>query len=250
MTLRIRQLALVGRDLELTVGHLQGVLGASVCFRDPGVKEFGLHNALLQVGDQFLEVVSPIQSGTTAGRLLERRGDSGYMVLLQTDDLDRDRARVDRLGVRVIWQITLSDIRAIHLHPKDIGGAITSLDQPTPASSWRWGGPDWERSAPTEALALLGAEIEARDPKAMALRWAEILGLGAPLHEAPHWQLAVGGGVLRFVQAGPRGEGLGGITLAVKAPNTALARAQARGLPVEGQVVTLCGTRFRLVAAT
>jgi hypothetical protein len=173
------------------------------------------------------------------------------MVLLQTDDLDRDRARVDRLGVRIIWQITLSDIRAIHLHPKDIGGAITSLDQPTPASSWRWGGPDWERCAPAEqALALVGAEIEARDPEAMALRWADVLGLGAPLHEGPRWQLAVGGGLLHFVQAGARGEGLGGITLAVKAKSTALAAAQARGLPVEGQVVTLCGTRFRLVDAT
>ncbi|MEI6419565.1 MAG: VOC family protein, partial [Sphingomonadales bacterium] len=66
--IRLRQVALVARDLETAVGELCSRLGLTVCFHDPGVAAFGLHNALMTIGDQFLEVVAPTQPGTTAGR--------------------------------------------------------------------------------------------------------------------------------------------------------------------------------------
>src|SRR3989441_3727031 len=98
----------------------------------------------MPVGQTFLEVVSPVRDGTTAGRLLDRRGgDGGYMVILQTADLRADRARLAALGVRIVWQAELDDIATVHLHPRDLGGAIVSLDQPVPPESWRWGGPEW-----------------------------------------------------------------------------------------------------------
>ena len=82
-------------------------------------------------GDQFIELISPLKDGTAAGRHLGRRGEGGYMLILQTDDFDRDRARIRALGVRTVWEKELPDIRAMHLHPKDIGGAIVSIDQPS-----------------------------------------------------------------------------------------------------------------------
>ncbi len=71
--IRLRQVALVAADLDPVVTQLSDTFGPSVCFRDPGVAEFGLHNALMVVGDQFLEVVSPTEPGTTCGRLLDKR---------------------------------------------------------------------------------------------------------------------------------------------------------------------------------
>src|SRR5262245_25656277 len=86
--IRLRQVALVARELEEVVGALCKQLGLRICFRDPGVAEFGLHNALMLIGDQFLEVVSPTRADTTAGRLLERRGgDGGYMAIYEDDEL-------------------------------------------------------------------------------------------------------------------------------------------------------------------
>src|SRR3989442_5700509 len=65
------------------------------------------------------------------------------MVILQTANLRADRARLAALGVRIVWQVELDDIATAHLHPRDLGGAIVSLDQPVPPESWRWGGPEW-----------------------------------------------------------------------------------------------------------
>ena len=60
-------------------------LGLGEPFRDPGVGSFGLHNVVCALGEDFLEIVSPTQDGTAAGRHLERRGEGGYMLIFQLD---------------------------------------------------------------------------------------------------------------------------------------------------------------------
>lgn len=205
--MRLRQVALVAADLDPVVRSLTEELGVGVVFRDPGVAEFGLHDALFVLGDTFLEVVAPIREGTTAGRYLERRGgDGGYMVILQCDDLDAERARVADLGVRVVWKIDLPDMRGTHLHPADVGGAILSLDSADPPGSWRWGGPNWQ---PNTAGEITGVEIQAADPEAMAARWSEVLG--AP---ATDRVVTLDRGRIRFVEASDgRGDGVAAVEI-------------------------------------
>ena len=86
----------------------------------------------MPLGDTFVEVVSPVQDATAAGRFLDRRGDGAYMAMFQVEDLAGARARAAALSVREVWAIELDDISAVHLHPGDIGAAIVSLDQPVP----------------------------------------------------------------------------------------------------------------------
>lgn len=218
--IRLRQIALVAEQRDPVVAELCGFLGVTVCFEDPGVAEFGLHNALVTVGDQFLEVVSPTTTGTTAGRLLDKRGgDGGYMVIYEVDDLDDRVAMLDDLGVRIVWRIDLPDIRGRHLHPRDVGGAIVSLDQPIPNGSWRWAGPWRARAETTVVTAIAGVDIGAADPAAMAMRWTE-LGIDH---------------AVRFVTAGPRGEGVDAIDL------VAADRARA------GERASIGGVELRLV---
>jgi catechol 2,3-dioxygenase-like lactoylglutathione lyase family enzyme len=247
--MRIRQIALVARDLEPVVAHLTAVLGIEVGFRDPGVGEFGLHNAVMPVGQTFLEVVSPVREGTTAGRLLERRGgDGGYMVILQTADLRADRTRLAALGVRIVWQVELDDIATVHLHPRDVGGAIVSLDQPVPAGSWRWGGPEWRAKIRAEVVhGITSATIQAEDPPAMATRWAEVLGLTGPRRSGAGAVLGLSPGELRFVPiADGRGEGVCALGVAATDPDRALATARVRGLPVSWRRVSIGGVGIDL----
>jgi catechol 2,3-dioxygenase-like lactoylglutathione lyase family enzyme len=228
MSLRIRQIVFAAADLKQAIEQFQDALGLQVTYRDPGVAKFGLENALFTFGDQFIEIVSPTRADTAASRHLDRHGDSAYMLILQTDDLSRDRLRLQDLGVRIVWESHLEEISALHLHPKDVGAAIVSLDQATPPSSWRWAGRDWERHrSPSSRLRIVDATISALDPEAMARRWSKVLGLDVPAGDAS--RLPLTDGELLFDIAVDARERISGYSIAAPRP---------------GELITLCGTRF------
>lgn len=242
--MRIRQIVFAARNLSEGSARLAALLGLDPPFRDPGVAEFGLDHAVFVFGDQFIEIVSPMLAGTTAGRLLERRGDRGYMLLLQTDDLARERTRFAALGVRTVFAAEFPDISAVHLHPKDIGGAIVSVDEPRPAASWRWGGPEWRvQSGKRGERRIVAVTVEAHAPADMAARWAQVLGLTASVAEGAGWRLAVQGGQVEFVPVGACGEGIAGFSLAVADPPAVLQQARSLGLPVQGGMQSRCSAR-------
>jgi Glyoxalase-like domain len=169
---RLRQAVLAAHDLDAAVAELRAALPLGEPYADPGVGWFGLRNAVMPLGDTFVEVVSPVQEGTAAGRFLDRRGDGAYMAMFQVEDLVGARARAAALGVREVWSTELPDISAVHLHPADIGAAIVSLDSPVPPESWRWGGP-WQ---PHGSAHTTGLTLASPDPDELAARWGELLG--------------------------------------------------------------------------
>src|SRR5499427_2819698 len=134
MNLRMRQICLVAHQLAPVVDTFRKVFGLEVCYRDPGVGKYGLENALFPIGNGFLEVVAPIRDGTAAGRYLDRRGgDGGYMCIVDCNDLDARRAQLGALEVRIVEDIRAGDAvlwsEAIHLHPRDTGGCLLSIDR-------------------------------------------------------------------------------------------------------------------------
>jgi len=200
----------VAEQLEPVAAALRSALDLGEPFRDPGVGEFGLANVVFALGDCFLEVVSPIQPGTAAGRYLQRHGgDGGYMVIFDLEDLEGARERAQRLGVRVVWRIDLPDISGTHLHPADMRGAIVSLDRSEPYGSWRWGGPQWTgRTGSGAAGRLTGITVAVADPAAVAARWGEVLGVPVG-DEGLLPVLRLDGAEVRFEPAaGEAGEGL------------------------------------------
>jgi hypothetical protein len=235
------------------VDDLKAVFGLETCFHDPAVAKYGLENALLPIGPNFLEVVAPVAENTAAGRYLERRGgDGGYIVILQCASHEALRAHVGRLGVRIANEMNYGDFFGTQLHPRDTGGSMLEVDRNLgdqgPEGDWHPAGPDWKSAVRTDRIrAMVGAELQAHDPAALATRWAEILE--RPLtRDSGRAAIALDNAVLRFVlTADGRGEGLGGIDLEAADRLAILNAADERGLPVAGNTVTVCGTRFRLV---
>jgi len=231
---RLRQVALVAADCDATARLLQEAFGWPEPFHDPGVGAFGLTNAVFAAGDTFVEVVAPAQPGTTAGRYLETRGgDSGYMAIFQMPDLAEARRRVAAAGVRVVWTADLADMAGTHLHPKDVPGAIVSLDWAYPPESWRWGGPEWTGHAlPHRPGGVRGLTIEVIDPAGAAARWADVLGLTVAQHrDAAVIELMHAGQELRFVPAAGRGEAITEVRLAVESGTAPVRIAGVRFVP-------------------
>ncbi len=236
--MRLRQIALVAEDLRPVETEICDSLGLEVCFRDPGIADFGLRHGLYAIGDKILEVVVPKEPETTAGRYLERRGgNGGYMVLLQVDDLATTEAALDEEGMRIVYRAEGPGISGLHVHPKDVGGAILSLDQATPPESWGWAGADWTYHVCNDVVTdLVAAEIQGPDPADLAARWANVTNSAADI-EGDAWVIELDGGTsLRFVaDTDGRGEGLSAVDV------VAADRSRA------GERLELCGTGFNLI---
>jgi hypothetical protein len=229
--LRLRQIAIVAHDLDAVVGTLQSVLGLDVAFNDPAVATFGLHNAVLPVGEQFIEVVSPMRDDTAGGRYLSRRsGDGGYMVIMQTDDHAGRRARAAGLGIRIAMQHDGPEYHITQLHPADTGGSFLEIDEQIGGEDldgpWEPAGPDWQRARRVEVVTgFAAAELQSPDPQRLAARWSDILRRPAK-QVGGLAQIELDNATLRFVEATDgRGEGLGGIDL-VATPAADLTRRE------------------------
>jgi catechol 2,3-dioxygenase-like lactoylglutathione lyase family enzyme len=242
--MRLRQIALAARDLAGTLDTLCDVLGIEVAFHDPGVRVFGLENGVMPIGETFLEVVSPVQANATAARWLERRGgDSGYMVIFQVDDFAPHRARLEQLGVRIVWEGKQKGAATLHLHPRDVGGAIVSFDTMDEPGAWEWAGPKWRQHVRTEvARAIVGAELEGPEPERLAARWGEVLGLPVTRDAAGRPRIAVEGGELRFVPGAS--DGVIGVLLDVADRARFRAAAERRGVLAADGAAQIAGVRF------
>ena len=178
---RLRQAVVAALDLDATMAALEDGLGVGAPFHDEGVGHFGLRNAVYALGDTFVEIVSPTQDGTAAGRQIARnRGDCGYMCMFEVADEAATRERVAAVGARIVNDTSHDDIVDLHLHPKDVPGAIVAIDITDPVGSWRWGGPAWEGQVPSHGDGgLLGLTVAVHEPDKAAQIWAALLGVDA-----------------------------------------------------------------------
>lgn len=254
---RLRQVCLVAHDLEKIVADLCAIFAIEVCHRDPNVARYGLVNALMAVGTSFIEVVSPIEPGshTAAGRYLGRqRGDGGYMVINDCDDVSLYRDRAAALGIRRVEDRTYAG-RAdlLQLHPRDTGGAILEFDRHEGGTrldgTYHWAGEHWHAHVrTTRVTGIVGVKLQAADPAALAANWSAIYGLPVT-EDGGRRVLQLENARIAFVPARDgRGEGLSAISLSVTNLAPIVASARARGLRVApgDAAVHVCGVRFDL----
>lgn len=249
--LRLKQVALVTTELDAVLDDLAAVFGLRVAFRDPMVARFGLRNAVLPVGAQFLEVIEPVQAGTAAGRYLERRGGpGGYMVITHTGDQSTYRQRLPGLGMRVAFEFEADGFRCLQLHPSDTGGAFFEIDEQDgadrPGGPWPPAGPDWPRAVSTTVISgIEGVRIQCAEPARVAATWSRIVQLDPG--DGGREILELDAGRIEFTGlTDARGDGLSAVLVRAADQARALSAARARGLPAGAGEVTICGIRFVL----
>jgi hypothetical protein len=272
MDLRLRQVALVGRDKGDTVTALSTVLGLTPVHGSGNLARYGLpadgpmteagkavlaglgvENLLFAVGSDFLEVMFPTRTdGATVGFMDRRGGDTGYMVILQTDDVDRFKPLAEAEDVRITHEGRFPHYHDIHLHPRDCGGALLSMARHLPDNiadgAWYPGGEIW-KTLPAHAAvsAIVAVEILSHDPHALAARWGRLVGKPA-VRDGPASTIALDDGWLRF---GPTAEGQkeGFYGLDLKVRDRARIERGARdfGIPITDDALVLCGMTIRLV---
>ena len=110
------------RDLfELEVAHREVVL------------EQGVEAALLDVGENHVELLAPLAPDTPVGKFIAKRGPGMHHVAYQVSDIDSTLATLSQAGLRLIDKQPRSGIgcsRVAFLHPKAMGGVLVELVQP------------------------------------------------------------------------------------------------------------------------
>ena len=205
--IRIRQIALCVPDIRPVERAVEQALDITPAHRDKPGSPIWMYNGVFPIGDTFLEILQPERPEAPTTKFLEKQGGpAGYMLILQVDDLDKARARAEAANVRVVWEIPTVKHHginggAIHLHPGDTGGVLTSLDWMKDPDSWAWAGPAWPWHTRTDVVSgIVAAEVSSTNPDAVASKFSELLGREIDEDRS----IGLDGSRVRFVE-GPAG---------------------------------------------
>ena len=253
----IRQICLVAEKLQPVIEDFSLIFEIKNCYSDPQVEYFGLENALLPIDTNFIEIVAPIKEDAPANRYLKRRqGNGGYMILLQTDSQEIQKAAIARskkMGIRIAFEYTLETYHLVQLHPADTGGSFLQIDwdsQNEHKGYWyNAGGNIWKDFVNTDVVSCVTAvELQAENPDTLAQRWSEILDIPVTKDKNNNPELILNNGAIRIVLPNDgRGEGLGAIDIKVKNRQRVLQSAQDRALKITDSQIMICGVRFNLI---
>jgi hypothetical protein len=250
--LRLRQICLVAPNLEPVIPDIAAIMGLAVCYRDGNVGKYGLENALLPVDTILLEVVAPVREGTAAGRFLDKTaGRGGYMAIFCCDDPDARGKHAGAIGVRTANVISHAPYHGVQLHPRDCRAAFIEFNHTSGSDDvlgpYPPAGPDWQKFIAKEVTqALTGVEMQSPNPQGLAEHWGTIIGVGVSKSANGAPELKLPNASFRFVRGDS--EIMSGLDFRVANVSAVCDAAKARGYPVSGSEISICGVTFKLAA--
>ena len=180
--MRLRQLVFVSKERDRLAKEICDVFDLKEAYNDPGLISFGLENVLIPLNDTFFEIVMPVQENTTAERFFEKiGGEGGYMIIVDVKNFEQENERVENSEIKIVWNGNRQEegihARTIHLHPKQVGGAILSLDKMIPEDEWLWAGTNWKEHINKSLVdCISGVILQSRDPNKLCSQWELALG--------------------------------------------------------------------------
>jgi methylmalonyl-CoA epimerase len=132
MFARIDHIGVAVDDLDEGIARYETLYGMTLVHRET-VAEQGVEAVLLDVGENHVELLSPLGPDTPVGRFLARNGPGLHHVAYQTTDVAAVLARLRADGARLIDETPRTGIRGskvAFLHPAAGGGVLTEIVQP------------------------------------------------------------------------------------------------------------------------
>src|SRR5688500_15473897 len=101
---KIEHIALAVENLETAVTHYKEVWGLEVEHRER-VEDQGVEEAMLPLGDSYLQLLGPTGPDTTVGRFVASKGEGLHHIAYEVDDLEASLADLKAKGVRLIDEV-------------------------------------------------------------------------------------------------------------------------------------------------
>ena len=129
---RIDHVGIAVEDLDGALALFEGTFGMPAVHRET-VPEQGVEAALLDVGENHVELLRPLGPDTPVGKFLAKRGPGIHHVAYQVADIESALQRCKDAGLRLIDETPRTGIRnsrVAFLHPASSGGVLTEIVQP------------------------------------------------------------------------------------------------------------------------
>jgi methylmalonyl-CoA epimerase len=129
---RIDHVGVAVDDLDAALTLYAETLGMPVVHRET-VTEQGVEAVLLDVGENHVELLSPLGPDTPVGKFLAKKGPGLHHVAYQVSDVEATLAALKAAGVRLIDEtprVGIRNSRVAFAHPAATGGVLTEIVQP------------------------------------------------------------------------------------------------------------------------
>jgi methylmalonyl-CoA/ethylmalonyl-CoA epimerase len=130
---RIDHVGVAVTDLDAAIELYEQRYAMALVHRE-SVEEQGVEAVLLDVGENHVELLSPLGDDTPVGKFLAKRGPGLHHVAYQVADIDATLAGLRNAGLRLIDETPRTGIRSSRvafLHPASTGGVLTEIVQPS-----------------------------------------------------------------------------------------------------------------------
>jgi methylmalonyl-CoA/ethylmalonyl-CoA epimerase len=128
---KIEHVAVAVADLDAAVALYRDVWGLEVEARER-VEDQGVEEAMVKIGDSYIQLLGATGPDTTVGKFLERRGEGLHHIAYEVDDLVGTLAELKQQGVPLIDEAPRKGGRGhmvAFVHPKGNRGLLVELIQ-------------------------------------------------------------------------------------------------------------------------
>ena len=129
---RVDHIGVAVEDLDASLELYERDYGMRLAHREV-VAEQGVEAALLDVGENHVELLAAIGPDTPVGRFLAKKGPGMHHVAYQVDDIHAALESLRRAGLRLIDETPrtgIRDSRVAFVHPAAAGGVLTEIVEP------------------------------------------------------------------------------------------------------------------------
>ena len=133
MFARVDHIGVAVEDLDAAIALHEQAYGMAVAHREV-VEAQGVEAVLLDVGENHVELLRPLNGETPVGRFLSKRGPGLHHVAYQVTDVQATLDTLRDRGLRLIDEAPRTGIRGSRvafLHPESSGGVLTEIVQPS-----------------------------------------------------------------------------------------------------------------------
>ncbi len=129
---RIDHIGVAVQELEPALELYRDALELRVAHREV-VAEQGVEAVLLDVGENHVELLVPLDADTPVGRFLAKQGPGLHHVAYQVSDIEATLQSLREAGLRLIDEEPRTGIRGSRVafvHPRSSIGVLTEIVQP------------------------------------------------------------------------------------------------------------------------